>query len=289
MSGTTGQKIVPADRQSPNHTARAVLRFYAEAGVDEILADAPVDRFAVPRPAANVAQPQRSVAEAKPEPPQPARPAAPPRARNTRGTASDSEAERTAEALARAADSLDALRTAMQAFDDCPLKATAKNLVFGDGNPQADIMLIGEAPGADEDRQGVPFVGVSGQLLDRMLASIGLDRGHIYITNILAWRPPGNRKPTPAETTMCLPFIRRHIELVSPRVLVFVGGTSASTLLGRSDGITRLRGRWLEYAMEGRTIDAMAIFHPAYLLRQPALKRDAWRDLLEIHARIQRS
>lgn len=280
---------MPADRQSPDQTARAVLRFYADAGVDEILADVPIDRFAAPQPAAAVVQPPRPTAAPEASPPQQSRSTAPPRTGGARTATSESEAERTAEALARAADSLEALRAAMQAFDDCPLKATAKNLVFGDGNPQADIMLIGEAPGADEDRQGVPFVGVSGQLLDKMLASIGLDRGSVYITNILAWRPPGNRKPTPAETTMCLPFIRRHIELVNPRVLVFVGGTSASTLLGRSEGITRLRGRWLEYPMDGRTIDAMAIFHPAYLLRQPALKRDAWRDLLEISARIRQS
>lgn len=282
-----GQKIVPAERQSPALTARAVLRYFAEAGVDEILADAPVDRFSSPQPAVAPSIPAPPAVSSQAPPIAPGQTAPSHSGAVTSSKAGNVNAEMTAEALARAADSLDALRAAMQSFDECPLKATAKNLVFSDGNPQADIMLIGEAPGADEDRQGVPFVGVSGQLLDRMLASIGLDRGSVYITNILAWRPPGNRKPTPAETTMCLPFIRRHIELVAPRVLVFVGGTSASTLLGRSEGITRLRGRWLEYVMDGKAIDAMAIFHPAYLLRQPALKRDAWRDLLEIHARLQ--
>jgi DNA polymerase len=190
----------------------------------------------------------------------------------------------------------------MEGFDLCPLKKTAANTVFGAGNPEAKVMLIGEAPGADEDRQGQPFVGVSGQLLDRMLASIGLDRSSVYITNMLAWRPPGNRKPTLEETTMCLPFIRRHIELVAPKVLVFVGGTSATTLLERRDGITRLRGRWFDYPPnnsgdggdndggdgneELAAIAAMPIFHPAYLLRNPGLKRQAWIDLLAIKARL---
>ncbi|MDP6341946.1 MAG: uracil-DNA glycosylase, partial [Alphaproteobacteria bacterium] len=196
------------------------------------------------------------------------------------------EAEASARELAAAAMDLGALRSALDGFDACPLKKTAANLVFGDGNPNAEVMLIGEAPGADEDRQGLPFVGVSGQLLDRMLASIGLDRDGAYITNILPWRPPGNRKPTAEETTMCLPFIRRHIELVAPAVLVFVGGTSAANLLGRSEGITKLRGRWFDYPAGDRMIAAMPIFHPAYLLRQPALKRQAWADLLAIKAKL---
>ncbi|MEX1147907.1 MAG: uracil-DNA glycosylase, partial [Sphingomonadales bacterium] len=147
---------------------------------------------------------------------------------------------------------------------------------------------IGEAPGADEDRQGLPFVGVSGQLLDRMLGAIGLDRSKAYIANILPWRPPGNRKPTPQETSICLPFIRRHIALVKPRVLVFLGGTAAATLLDTNQGITRLRGRWSEYEdlNEGFTAPVMPTYHPAYLLRQPALKADAWRDFLEIRAKL---
>lgn len=265
----------------PTPSASAVLRFYADAGVDETLGSAPVDRFSMPPAAAPAAaeRPRRTAGPAGPDAAASRASSPPPKA--------EISAEATAQALARNAGDLDALRAAMATFDDCPLKATAKHLVFGDGNPAADLMLIGEAPGADEDRQGRPFVGVSGQLLDKMLASIGLDRSRVYITNILAWRPPGNRKPTPAETTMCLPFIRRHIELVDPKLLVFVGGTSAATLLGRSEGITRLRGRWLQYPLDGRSIDAMAIFHPAYLLRQPALKRDAWRDLLLIRERLQ--
>ena len=179
----------------------------------------------------------------------------------------------------------------MHHFEGCSLKHTAMNLVFGDGNPDASIMFIGEAPGADEDRQARPFVGVSGQLLDKMIAAIGLDRTSAYITNVLPWRPPGNRKPTTSEVTICLPFIRRHINLVAPRVLVLVGGTAASALLGRTEGITRLRGKWLIYCAEGGDgayeVPCMPLYHPAYLLRQPALKRDAWRDILAIQERLE--
>lgn len=149
-------------------------------------------------------------------------------------------------------------------------------------------MLIGEAPGADEDRLGKPFVGVSGQLLDRMLACIGLDRRSTYITNVIFWRPPGNRPPTAAEIAACLPFVERHIELVSPEVLVLLGAASAQTLLARNDGITRLRGRWFPFESAGmaRPVPAMPVYHPAYLLRQPAQKRAAWRDWLAILARL---
>ena len=199
-------------------------------------------------------------------------------------------AEGSAYELAQGASSLVELAEAMRRFEGCSLKHTAMNLVFGDGNPAAPVMFIGEAPGADEDREGLPFVGVSGRLLDKMIAAIGLDRTSAYITNILSWRPPGNRKPTTNEVTVCLPFIRRHIELVNPDLLVLVGDTAASTLLGRREGITKLRGRWLVYRTEGpsdvREIPAMSIYHPAYLLRQPGLKRDAWRDILAIQERL---
>jgi len=196
---------------------------------------------------------------------------------------------RTARELAAAATTLQALEEALRAFDGCPLKETATNLVFGDGDPHAKVMLVGEAPGADEDRQGRPFVGVSGQLLDRMMEWIGLDRTSFYITNILYWRPPGNRQPTAAEVAACLPFIERHIEIVDPALLVFVGGSSAKTLLGRNEGIMRLRGQWFQYQSTrmSRPIPSTAIYHPAYLLRSPAQKRDAWRDLLAIKQRLQ--
>ena len=195
----------------------------------------------------------------------------------------------TATHLAQHCGTLDELRAAVAAFEECALKKTATNTVFADGNPASRIMFVGEAPGADEDRQGKPFVGVSGQLLDRMLASIGLSRTeNFYITNIVFWRPPGNRNPTTNEIAACLPFVERHIELVDPAVLVCLGGPAAKTLLGRAEGITRLRGHWHTYSTPrlARPIDAMAIFHPAYLLRSPAHKREAWRDLQEIRARL---
>ena len=198
------------------------------------------------------------------------------------------EAAASARELAAAADSLDALKDAIARFDGMPLKATATNLVFADGNPKARLMLVGEAPGGEEDRRGLPFVGVSGQLLDRMLAAIGHDRTSCYITNIVNWRPPGNRKPSPAEMQLSLPFIARHIALVKPAILVLLGDTAAKTLTGRTEGITRLRGRWFELAVPGAgaTIPAMPTFHPAYLLRSPGQKREAWMDLLAIKRRL---
>ena len=260
-------KYVMTEKLSPLE----ILNWHLDAGVDECIADCPVDRFAA-------------------APPVPQRPAGAPMAqrpaRAPARLASANEAQSEAKALAARAQSLDELRHAMAAFELCPLKATAANLVFGDGADDAAVMFIGEAPGADEDRQGKPFVGVSGQLLDRMIATIGLDRSNTFITNILPWRPPGNRKPTPAETVMCLPFVKRQIALVGPRVLVFVGGTSAQNLLDITEGITRIRGRWFVYRDGELKIPALPTFHPAYLLRAPALKRDAWADLQEVKQRL---
>jgi uracil-DNA glycosylase family 4 len=282
----------------------ALLRWYIDAGVDEAIGTAPVNRFAVgqanPRAEAKeptarpTAQPSAPDPRARPEPATPPpRDAASPATRRAGvplPLESPQAAERHAGEIAAAAATLDALAEAMRAFDGCALRHTATNLVFGDGDPASAVMCVGEAPGADEDREGRPFVGVSGQLLDRMLAAIGLDRRSAYITNILPWRPPGNRKPTTSEVTVCLPFIRRHIAIVRPKVLVLVGGTSASALLGRTEGITRLRGRWLNCRPDpdddSYEIPAMPIYHPAYLLRQPALKRDAWRDLVAIRVRL---
>jgi DNA polymerase len=252
-------------------SAHEVLQWWIDVGVDETIGDAPVDRY---RPAATP----------------PAAPASRPVVRSVSAPAlaleSADAATASAEALARSAHSLDALRQAMAGFDACALKHTATNLVFGDGAPDAVLMCVGEAPGADEDREGRPFVGVSGQLLDRMLASIGYDRSNARIANILPWRPPGNRKPTAAETAMCLPFIRRQIELVRPKVLLLVGGVSLSNLFGRTEGIQRLRGRWLAYETPEGEIPAMPIFHPAFLLRTPARKREAWLDLLAVKRRL---
>ena len=182
---------------------------------------------------------------------------------------------------ARAAATLDELRTILDRFDGCALKGTATQLVFADGNPQSRLMFVGEAPGRDEDIEGLPFVGRSGKLLDLMLKAIGLDRSQVYIANIVPWRPPGNRTPTPVETQICLPFIQRQIELADPDVLVCVGQPSTAALLN-IQGITKNRGRWLAYHTGTREIRAMPMLHPAYLLRQPIAKRFAWRDMLAI-------
>jgi DNA polymerase len=184
--------------------------------------------------------------------------------------------------LATTATTLDELRQHMAAFDGCNLKATAKNLVFADGNPQAAVMLVGEAPGRDEDIEGLPFVGRSGKLLDLMMGAIGLKRTDVYIANVIPWRPPGNRTPTPQETQICLPFIQRQIELVNPDILVTLGNPSTQTLLQTRDGIMKSRGRWVDYDTGTRQIRALATFHPAYLLRSPSYKRMTWMDLRSV-------
>jgi DNA polymerase len=233
-----------------------------------------------PAAAGNQSHPSSNVAAHNVAPPARAGAAA-----ATQGTVED------ARALAANAASLEALRATLGAYNGCSLKFSAKSLVFGDGNPNADVMFIGEAPGRDEDLQGVPFVGRAGQLLDKMMAAVHLDRSCSYITNILPWRPPGNRKPSLDEQALMQPFIHRHIELVNPKVLVFLGGTSAQQLLNSKDGIMRLRGRWRTYAIGGqdrphREIPAMSTLHPAFLLRTPAQKRAAWQDLLEVAAKL---
>lgn len=192
--------------------------------------------------------------------------------------------------LAQSANTLEELEAAIRSFDGLAIKKTATNLVFSDGNPKAHIMVIGEAPGGDEDIQGKPFVGVSGQLMDRMFTAIGLDRKAedpdkaIYISNILNWRPPGNRTPSPAEVEVSLAFIERHIALVKPKILVFMGGVPAKTLLGTSEGITKLRGKWTNYVpltqTGGAEIQCLPTFHPSFLLRTPIQKKLAWLDML---------
>jgi uracil-DNA glycosylase len=264
----------------------ATLRWLVEMGADEAIGETPVDRLvarAVPSATTSAAP-----ARAQPLAPRtavPVRSAAPPPPAAAPAAAA---AAANARALAAAANSVQELEAAVAGFDGCALKTTATRLVFADGNPAARIMMVGEAPGADEDRQGKPFVGVSGQLLDRMLGWIGLDRSSVYITNILFWRPPGNRQPTTAEIAACLPFVERHIELVAPDILVLVGGTSAKTLLNTQEGIIRLRGKWREYSRPGLPgpIPTLPTFHPAYLLRSPVQKREAWRDLLSIKQKI---
>jgi DNA polymerase len=286
----------------------ALLDFYMDSGVDCFLGDDPVDWFertneqlrqrqqaqSVQAPVQtshgqpNTGQPQAqqpfaaNPAQARTPAPAMAQPASTGQA----AVIPDKEIVSAARDLAASAATLDDLRACLEAFDGCNLKLTAKKLVFSDGNPSAKLMFVGEAPGRDEDLQGKPFVGRSGQLLDRMLEAIGLDRSSAYIANVVPWRPPGNRTPTPQETEICKPFITRQIELVNPDVLVFLGAASAKTLLGVQDGIRKMRGRWMSYPGQGREIAAIATYHPAYLLRSPLEKRLSWRDFLSIHAKL---
>lgn len=266
-----------------------LLRFYAEAGVDEAMGDEPVNRFAeaaspasaVPTsPAPTSSSPARRPDAAA----QPANPAPPLAAL---AVPDEAQAARARE-MAREAASLEELREIVERFDGCNLKFTAKQTVFSDGNPRAPLMLVGEAPGRDEDLAGKPFVGRSGKLLDRMLAAIGIAREEgAYIANVIPWRPPGNRTPTPLETEICRPFIERQIELANPKVLVTLGGPSAKVLLHANEGVLRFRGKWRTHiTASGVEIPAMATLHPAYLLRNPAHKKLAWRDFLEIAAKL---
>lgn len=270
---------------SIENNARALadlLRWYVAMGADEAIGTLPADRIALPAHLAPGAPPIRARPAGTPE----QAPSAP----VSRAPAGAGAA--TARALAEAAQTVGELAAAVAAFDGCALKRTATNTVFADGNPAAPLMVIGEAPGADEDRIGRPFVGRSGQLLDRMLAAIGSFRAeNAYITNILFWRPPGNRKPTPDETAACLPFVWRHIALIRPRTILLCGGTAAAALLDRSEGITKLRGRWFELDVPGlaRPVPTMPTYHPSFLLRAPARKNETWRDLLEIQSKINRS
>lgn len=266
----------PTPTANPPPTVRELLAFYLEAGVDCALLEEPPNRLLDPEIAPSPA--------AVPSPPA-NRPAPAPttmaRAPATAVPAPD-VAIASARDAARTAPTLEALRALLETFESCALKQTATRLVFADGNPQARIMFVGEAPGRDEDLEGIPFIGRSGKLLDRMIGAIGLDRTTAYITNVIPWRPPGNRDPSPQETQICLPFIKRQIELVDPDVLVCLGKPSSQAVLELKDGIMRTRGRWHSYDTGTRTIRAMATFHPAYLLRQPIHKRLAWQDLRAI-------
>ncbi len=260
-------------RQSDDALA-AFVEWHVEAGADAILSDEPVDRFAA---SANPPKPDKQVPRLPAEPQLNLDPAmVPPIAT---GASDDEKAVADARTLAAGAETLDALKDALSTFEGCSLKATAKSLVFSDGNPNAQIMMIGEAPGRDEDIQGKPFVGRSGQLLDRMLAATGLDRDRVYIANIVPWRPPGNRTPTPAETEICFPFLVRQIELASPKIIVPLGGAAAKRLFETTDGILRTRGKWRDVLVGTHHARAMATLHPAYLLRSPVQKRLAWRDM----------
>ena len=279
----------------------ALLDFHVAAGVDLALDEAPHDRFAegdraaaperepVRREAAGGAPAQGLARRELPSRGEVAPPAPKAPARTYGGAASAKPGEAAGDARARAAEvgTLAELEALLAGFEGCGLKFTAKNLVFADGNSQARVMFVGEAPGADEDRIGKPFMGRSGQLLDRMMAAIGLDRSTAYVANIVPWRPPGNRNPTPQEVSICRPFVERQIELANPDILVCLGAPSTQTLTGTKDGILKARGRFYPYRLgNGREIKALATLHPAYLLRQPVQKRLAWRDFRLLRATL---
>jgi uracil-DNA glycosylase len=269
---------LPPMTPDPAPTVRQLLAFYLEAGVDCALTDEPVNRLSDPAASPAIMVP----AAGEPALHQPLRPPPAAIAAPREATPAPEAAIASAREAARTAPSLEVLRALLEKFDGCALKHTATRLVFADGNPQARIMFVGEAPGRDEDIEGLPFVGRSGKLLDRMIAAIGLNRSSAYIANVIPWRPPGNRTPTPQETQICLPFIQRQIELVNPDVLVTLGNPSTQTLLSTREGIMRTRGKWLNYDTGTRTIRAIATFHPAYLLRSPSYKRMSWLDLRAI-------
>ncbi|MCS6759721.1 MAG: uracil-DNA glycosylase [Candidatus Devosia euplotis] len=252
----------------------AVLDWYRAAGVDIAVGEEPVDRFAQ-RPPARVTPDAVANPAAGPAPaPRPAEPPA----------IGGDPAE--ARSLAASAQTLDALQSLLGSYDGCGLKLRATQLVFADGNPAADIMLIGEAPGAEEDRQGKPFVGKSGQLLDRMLAAIGLDRTKVYIANTVPWRPPGNRTPTPEEMALCLPFLHRQVELVAPRIVMTLGGPAMQTIFDTSTGIIKMRGKWAKLTIGSHAVETIPTLHPAYLLRNAPAKEQAWADMLSLKMKI---
>jgi uracil-DNA glycosylase len=270
--------------------ALSILRWQVEMGADVAIEEVSIDRFATPGPSqraagagAAQAEPPRPPAAEEPRRPRPSGPSAAPALLTSR----PDDVVIAAREQAKGAATLEALRAVLEAFEGCALKTTASRLVFADGSPEGRVMFVGEAPGREEDLQGLPFVGRSGQLLDRMLGAIGLDRTTVYIANIVPWRPPGNRTPTPQESAICRPFLERQIELVDPDVLVCLGAPSSQALLGVTDGILRSRGRWLTYDLGRRSIPAMATLHPAYLLRQPLQKRLAWRDFRAIRAALE--
>ena len=268
--------------------ARAWLDWCVAMGADSLVGEQAVDRFRIeqrPEPGPTDSATAFELNLGGPPAKKPAAPA--PRPAASRVLQGPSAVAGDARDVAGACQNLVELETALARFDGCALKETALNLCFADGNPEARLMLIGEAPGAEEDRQGKPFVGASGKLLDKMLATIGLDRTSVYITNVIYWRPPGNRSPTQAEIAACQPFLERQIALLKPDLIVFVGGIAARALLGLKEGVTKLRGRNFVYRSDtAGAVPALVMFHPAYLLRQPAQKRLAWRDLLTIHSKL---
>lgn len=282
----------------------ALLYFYAESGVGELCEDAAIDRFdqsakilqsrnqSRPQPGAGApAAAGQNPARNAPPATRPGLKAAPPPVapapQASQLTIPGAAAFEDARALAASANSIAELREALNGFTGCNLRHSAKTMVFADGNPEADVMFIGEAPGREEDLQGTPFVGRAGQLLDRMLGAIGLSRETAYITNMIPWRPPGNRTPAPHEIELCRPFIERHVTLAAPKIVVMLGNVASKSLLGTDKGILSLRGTWMEYTAGEMLIPALPTMHPAYLLRNPAQKRLVWADLLSLQERME--
>jgi uracil-DNA glycosylase len=268
--------------------ARELIAFYLDSGADALIGEEPVDRMADAAAPENGGPDSKAVRPASKSSPSsirngPTSPSLPSKGSGSSlAPASPEVAAMAAREAARSAGTLDELHALLEKFEGCALRATATQLVFADGDPKSRVMFVGEAPGHDEDIVGRPFVGRSGKLLDLMMAAIGLDRTQVYIANVVPWRPPGNRTPTPQETAICLPFIRRQIELANPDIVVCLGGPAMQTLLGIKDGITRARGRWYPFDTGSREIRALATFHPAFLLRSPLQKRFAWRDFLAL-------
>lgn len=279
---------------TPQDNPFAMLKWQIDAGADEAIGDTPIDRFSAPASAgqASAGQSPADQAPARPAAPQTPAPRPPVSTRPTPGSSAAGAFSGPAEAghdRAAACTTLAEIHEALENFDGCSLKLTATNTVFIDGNPRARLLLIGEAPGAEEDRQGLPFVGAAGQLLDRMLDAIGLDRQQALITNTVFWRPPGNRNPSSVETAACLPFVERVIEIADPAAIVLLGAAAARALLGRTEGIMKLRGRWtsIQTPRMSHPVPALPIFHPAFLLRSPAQKRATWKDLLELRRKLE--
>ena len=273
--------------------ALETLNWLVEAGADETIGELPVNRLqakapTIPMPVAPGPSPELGAFDPSRRSTGPARAEGAGISLAKVPVLPQSDTVGDAQALAAAATNLTDLKAAMESFEGCALKHTATNTVYADGTPAGRVMFIGEAPGRDEDRIGKPFVGRAGQLLDKMLASIGLDRArNVYITNVINWRPPDNRDPTPEEAAQCLPFLRRHIELADPQVIVLLGAVAGRHVMGISDGIMKSRGRWMEYRVGGRMVPIMPTLHPAYLLRQPAHKKLAWRDLQSVAQKME--
>ena len=271
--------------QSPNtpHDLLALLKWHVDMGLDEVVADTPQDRFKAPAPQ------KKAVTAVKPAPTTGTQPSAPvvrPMATTPSGATPD-EAIANAQNSARSANTLDELRLTLENFAGCGLKNTAMNTILGAGAPDAEIMIIGRAPGPEDDRAGLPFQGPSGDLLDKMLAAIALNRdSNVYLTTALPWRPPGNRKPSEGELAICRPFLLRQIELVAPRILVLMGGMACAAVLGGNPAINGLRGKWQSVTIGDKVVNVMPSYHPDHLLQHPRAKKQAWHDLLEIKAKI---